>query len=93
MFHLEAAQVVVDLLSVMVAKLRVPLAQRVQVELRRLDSHRFAPARLLLLELLLLRCEALTLGARPLTGDAHVGRLRDWRNSRPQPLRQQRGKW
>jgi len=85
MVELDVAQVRVDLFGVVVAQLRIALIEGVEVEhLGWLDRHRFAvAARLLLLELLLLRELPLTGGA--LSRDAHVGRLR--RDAPPRALR------
>ena len=85
-FELEVPQVVVDVLRVVVAQLRVALAERVEVELVGFDRHGLlATAGLLLLELLLLKL-LLPLAGRPLSGDPHVGRLRHRRDARPRTL-------
>ena len=81
--HLERSQVRVDLLRVVVAELRVALRERVELEardVRGLDCHRLAAARLLLLRrLLLLLQEALP--RRPLARHTHIGRHRHGRDS------------
>jgi len=80
--ELESTQVGVDVLRVVVAKLRIPDGQRVEVERGRLDGHRLSTAGLLRLELLLLlRLLALPRGALP--GHAHVGRVGHGRDAPP----------
>ena len=85
MLELERAQVGVDLLGVVVAKLRVSDVQRIEVELSRLDRHRLTAAELLRQKLLLLERLALSRGALP--RHAHIGWVGHGRDAPPRALR------